>query len=436
MLPDNAADTNLAVIGLGKLGAPLLAVLSQKYHVVGVDTNADICKSLEKGRSPYFEADVDDILAKNRSRYRIANNVDDALENASVVFIALPTPSDDKGRFDCSYVLRVCRQIGWSPKLKPYHFIVVVSTVMPTQIEGEVIPALEEGGKKLGRHFALCYNPSFIALGTVVRNILSPDMVLIGESGGEAGSRLAEIHTSLCVNKPPVLRMNFINAEITKLALNTFITVKLSYANMIARLCEKLPNADSGIVLSAIGIDKRVGGAYFKGAIGYGGPCFPRDNVALINIGGDIGADVSIIRSVHEFNERQPQYLYNLITRYIAPVEAIVMLGVTYKPDTHSIEFSQAWSVLNLLAADHSAGFYDPQAVIPGERAVKRFASAMECIGQGQILIIGTPWEEFRTLGEAINKSAIRCVIDLWNMLPADSLAKHIKLVQLGKGVI
>ena len=434
---NNGVDTTIAVVGLGKLGAPLLAVLSQHFKVIGVDTNPEIRAALEDGKCLYYEVDVTARLTEHRAHYRITAQLDEALMAASVIFIVIPTPSTHTGKFDCSQIVKACAQIGYSAALKPHHLIVIVSTVMPGQIETAVIPALQGGGKTIGHDFTLCYNPAFIALGTVVRNILSPDLVLIGESDSAAGERVEKIHSRICTSKPPILRMNFINAEIAKLALNTFVTTKISYANMIARLCEKLPGADSDIVLSSIGVDRRVGSAYFKGAIGYGGPCFPRDNLALMAIATDAEADASLVQSVHEFNERQPDYLYKLITRNISPADAIRMLGVTYKPDTHSIEQSQAWSVLMLLAKHYpDVGFYDPEAIVsPNVQNIKHFPSADACISDSAVVIIGTPWAEFRNISAALNKSAVRCVVDFWNTVQPTSLRKDILLLQLGKGM-
>src|SRR5439155_6007964 len=126
-----------------------------------------------------------------------------------------------------------------------------------------------------------CYNPEFIALGSVIRDMRNPDMVLIGESDQRSGEMLAGIHRGICESNPTIAHMNFVNAELAKLSINTFVTTKISYANMLAEICESLPGADVDVVTRAVGADSRVGLKYLKGALGYGGPCFPRDNLAL-----------------------------------------------------------------------------------------------------------------------------------------------------------
>src|SRR6185436_11415889 len=128
-----------------------------------------------------------------------------------------------------------------------------------------------------GDSLGLCFSPEFIALGTVIRDMLEPDMVLIGESDPRAGAMLEHLYRGVCENDPPFRRMSLVEAELTKLAVNTYVTMKISYANTLAGLCERLPGADVESVTDALGLDTRIGGKYLRGAIAYGGPCFPRD---------------------------------------------------------------------------------------------------------------------------------------------------------------
>ena len=154
--------------------------------------------------------------------------------------------------------------------------MVLTSTVMPGMTGGPVRAALEEtSGKRCGEDFGLCYGPEFIALGSVIRDFLNPDFLLIGESDSRSGEILEQLYHVVCENSPPVARMNLINAEITKLAVNTYVTTKISFANMLARICEKLPEANIDVVTSALGRDTRIGQKYLKGAVSYGDPAFP-----------------------------------------------------------------------------------------------------------------------------------------------------------------
>ena len=157
-------------------------------------------------------------------------NTAEAVHNSEVTFVVVGTPSEEGGGFSLQYVLPTCEAIGRALCTKKgYHLVVLTSTVMPGSTGGAVVAALERAsGKRCGRDFGLCYSPEFIALGTVIRDFYSPDFLLVGESDARAGDRLAEIYGSVCKNSPPVARMNFVNAEVTKLAVNTYITTKIS----------------------------------------------------------------------------------------------------------------------------------------------------------------------------------------------------------------
>ena len=172
----------------------------------------------------------------------------------------------------------------------------------------EIREALERHtGRMVGADLGLCYSPLFVAIGSIVRDMLRPDMVLIGESDEKAGEVLEAIYGRCCNNRPVVRRMNFVNAELTKIAVNTFVTTKISYANMLADICERLAGADVDMVTQAMGSDTRIGSKCLRGAIGYGGPCFPRDNVAFAALARSAGArawlTLTATRQMAEFLE-------------------------------------------------------------------------------------------------------------------------------------
>jgi UDPglucose 6-dehydrogenase len=186
----------------------------------------------------------------------------------------------------------------------------------------------------------MCYNPEFIALGSVIRDFLNPDFVLIGESDERSGQVLEGIYRQVCENDPPIVRMNFINAELTKLAVNTFVTTKISFANMLARICERLPGADVDVVTRALGLDSRIGAKYLKGAVSYGGPCFPRDNLALIATARKVGAPADIAEATDRFNRWQVGWLADLVWAYLPEGGVVGILGLAYKPNTDVVEES------------------------------------------------------------------------------------------------
>src|SRR5205823_507099 len=171
-------------------------------------------------------------------------------------------------------------------------------------------------------------------LGSVVRDMLKPDMILIGEFDQRCGDILEELYAGMCESEPHIQRMNFVNAELTKLSVNTFVTTKISYANMLAQVCETLPGADVDVVTSAIGCDSRIGNKYLKGALGYGGPCFPRDNVAFSALARANGVPALLAEATDQMNRRQVPRLAELILSRLPEGGTVGILGLAYKPDT------------------------------------------------------------------------------------------------------
>ncbi len=278
---------NISVVGLGKLGAPLAAVLAYKgYSVIGVDTNDQYVQLVNQGKAPVVETGLSELIQQSHSRLLATTDYQEAITQTEITFIIVPTPSTPEGGFSLKYVLTAIEQIGKALREKTtFHLVVLTSTVMPGATLNEVQPALEKfSGKRCGQDFGLCYNPEFIALGSVVRDMLNPDFILMGESDGRSGDLLTKLYQQVCDNQPKIARMNFVNAELTKLAVNTFVTTKISYANMLSQVCEHLPGSNVDTVTAALGLDSRIGSKYLKGGLGYGGPCFPRDNLAFVHL--------------------------------------------------------------------------------------------------------------------------------------------------------
>src|SRR5262245_37775331 len=228
----------ISIFGLGKLGAPFAACLAAKgFEVIGVDIDDEKIRSVNEGRPPVFEPGLAELMRSSGARLRATRNCEDAVWNSEVTFILLPTPSEKEGGFSLSHVLPACTRIGSALRRKAaFHLVVLTSTVLPGSTEGEVKRALEENaGAACGERFGLCYSPEFVALGSVIRDLLNPDFVLIGESDCSSGDLLVGLYKHFCENNPPVVRMGFVNAEVTKLALNTFVTTKITFANMLAQ---------------------------------------------------------------------------------------------------------------------------------------------------------------------------------------------------------
>src|SRR6266542_4194827 len=221
----------IAVVGLGKLGAPLAAVLASKGNeVLGIDVNPEVVRLVNDGRAPVQEPGLQDLVTASRERLTATTDLT-AAAGAEATILLVPTPSDERGAFSNEYVLASVEEVGRGLAAgDDYHVIVVASTVMPGSCDAELRPALERASRRrVGATLGFCYSPEFIALGSVIRDLLEPDMVLIGESDPRAGDVLELLYGGVCENNPPFRRMSLVNAELTKIAVNTYVTMKISY---------------------------------------------------------------------------------------------------------------------------------------------------------------------------------------------------------------
>lgn len=432
----------ISVVGLGKLGAPLAAVLASKgFAVTGVDANPKLVAAVQDGRAPVAEPGLQELLSSADEPVRATTDMSAAIAASELTFVVVPTPSGADGAFSNSYVLDAIRNIGSALRRKDgYHLVVVSSTVMPGSTEGPIREALEaSSGRRLGERLGLCYNPEFIALGSVIRDMLNPDFVLIGESDTRAGDLLESIYRLSCDNHPPIRRMSFVDAEITKISVNAFVTAKISFANMISELCDRLPGADAGVVTAALGSDSRIGGKYLAPALGFGGPCFPRDNVALTALAQRIGARADIPEATDAINRRQIARMTDLV-KEVLPQGRVGVLGMSYKPNTSVVEESPGIAMASHLAdAGYQVLVFDPEALgaaaaVLGSK-VETARSVQDCAERSDLLIIATPWTGFRDVPlTALRRTGRRLpIIDCWRLLPAAELGEVVDLIYLGR---
>jgi UDPglucose 6-dehydrogenase len=432
----------IAVVGIGKLGAPLAAVLASKGNeVLGIDVNPEAVHLVNEGRAPVEEPGLQGLVTASRDRLAATTELSAAAEQ-DVTILLVPTPSDERGAFSHTYVLGAVEEVGRALRGRDdYHLVVVASTVMPGTCDAEIRPALETAsGRRVGESLGLCYSPEFIALGSVIRDMLEPDMVLIGESDVRAGDVLERMYAGMCENDPPVRRMSLVNAELTKIAVNTYVTMKISYANALADMCERLPGADVEAVTDALGLDRRIGGKYLRGAIAYGGPCFPRDNKAFGVLARDLGTEPLLAEATDAVNIAQTDRLARVVQSRLKAGNAVGILGLAYKPDTDVIDESPGVALARLLAdAGYEVRVYDPVATEAALQALGGLAqgssSAAELLAQSDVTVIATPWPEFAELPiEALEREGRRAVvIDCWRLLPNRPSGGAVEIVRLGR---
>jgi UDPglucose 6-dehydrogenase len=431
------------VIGLGKLGSPLAACLAAKgLTVVAVDNDPRKVEAINRQQAPVHEPGLEELLATTAGRLRAVSDLQAAVRDTDITFIVVSTPSEAGGGFSLRHVEPACEAIGRAlAQRSEYHVVVLTSTVMPGTTGGPVRELLEKvSRKRVGKDFGLCYSPEFIALGSVIRDFLNPDMLLIGESDTRAGDFLQSLYAEVCENKPAVARMSFVNAEITKLAVNTYITTKISYANMLARICEQLPGANVDVVTSALGNDTRIGAKYLKGALSYGGPCFPRDNLALAQLARQLGVPPDLAQTVDRFNREQIVWLADLVQQRTPGTAGI--LGLTYKAGTDVVEEAAGFLLakelasrgLKVVAYDPAYGQNPTRQAPPG---VCFATTAQECIQKSDVVVLATAWPEFngiRATEWAGLNGQPRTVIDCWRAVKSLGEQPGVHYIALGMG--
>lgn len=357
----------VVVAGLGKLGLPMAAVFAESGHeVVGVDPMQPVVDALNEGRVLIDEPGLPEMIAANSERISATTSYAEAIPGADITFIIVPTPSGDDGAFINDYVVNALREIGQALRENPQpHLVAVTSTVMPGATSAVLAPAFEQAlGRSLGDGVALCYSPEFIALGSVVRDLQNPDFVLIGADDEDAGRRLADFYLGIGGGRDvPVQVMNWVNAELAKISVNSFVTMKITYANMLASICEGLPGGDVDEVTRAIGLDSRIGPRYLKGGPPFGGPCFPRDNRALGVAAEAVGAPWDLAAATDRMNDGLAERIAEMVITATNEGDTVAVLGLAYKDNTSVVEESAGAKVAAALAArGRSVLIHDPIA--------------------------------------------------------------------------
>lgn len=435
---------NISVIGLGKLGLCTAACFASKgNYVIGVDNNPKVLDCLGQKKSPIDENGIEELLIKSWPYFNLSSSIEKAVLNSDATLIIVPTPSDANGKFTNIYIESVLNQVGVALKKKDtFHVIDVVSTVMPESSEKVFKPLLESlSGKICGKDFGLVYNPEFIAIGSVVHDFLTPDMVLIGASDEKSAELIQNLYLSMCDNSPLIAKMSLINAEITKLTLNCFVTMKISFVNELASICQNIKGANIDIITDAVGMDSRVGKKYLKGGLGFGGPCFPRDNIAFQAFARQMEADAKLGSAVVTINNEVVDRLFEIIQQNTKKNGRVALLGLSYKPGTHIVEESQSIILAKrLIESGYQVNVHDPKALPNAKEILKGKVDYQEdpyeCVKNANSIALLTEWAEYRKMDWnqveklAAGKSAF--VLDSWRLLTPP--VGNLRIIQLGVG--
>jgi len=405
-----------SVVGLGKLGLPFAVCLASKgFQVIGVDIDESKIKAVNNGVSPISETNLQEMLSRHKDSIIATNDYRYALANSNVSFILVDTVSDSDRGYSSEKLELSCREIGKVLRDKDtFHVVVVASTVLPLTCEKKLKPILEKHSeKKCPADFGLCYSPEFIALGSVIHDFLNPNFFLIGESDPKSGQIVENIYRKISNSK--IVRTSIVNAELTKIAINCFLTTKISFANTLGEVCEKLPNANADTVTSLLGLDHRISAGCLKAGLGFGGPCFPRDNKAFSFLAKQLGCQSWLAEAIDKVNAIQVNRVIEKVKSILRDKGTVAVLGVSYKPNTEIVEASQSLEIAKKLSGlGYKVKVYDPQAMneaklILGDNVVY-CNSLQQCVENTDLCIVATPWKEFEHLEVSVP------VINCWNV--------------------
>ena len=418
---------SLSVFGLGKLGATMVGCFaSAGFDVVGVDVNATSVDAVKNGRAPVAEPGLQELFDHARGRITATTDAVAAVMDTQVSFIIVPTPSMPDGEFFTSIARAVAVQIGEVLRIKEgYHSVVLTSTVLPGATERDIKTAIEESsGKRCGPDFGLCYSPEFIAIGDVINGLLQPDFYLIGESDERAGTILERIYRQEGGEGAKIARMSIVNAELTKISVNAFVTSKISFANTLCRLCDKLPAGDARVVAQAVGLDQRVGRRYLTPGAAFGGPCFPRDNRAFAWLARTLDEEAPLALATDPVNQDQIGFLVRKVLSVAPEARIVGILGLSYKPRTNLMEESQSVDMarrfigrgLRVIAFDPWVHRHGTTEDVEG---LELAHSVEQCVEEADVVVLSTTHEEFEGLGpEDFVRGGTRVpLVDIWGLL-------------------
>ncbi|MGE0562668.1 MAG: UDP-glucose/GDP-mannose dehydrogenase family protein [Flavobacteriales bacterium] len=391
---------NIAVIGTGYVGLVSGTCFAETgNNVTCVDINEAKVAKMRGGKIPIYEPHLDVLFERNikQGRLKFTTDINEAIKDAKIIFLALPTPPDEDGSADLSYILDVADTLG--KIIKDYKIIVDKSTV-PVGTAEKVRLAI---AKNATVDFDVVSNPEFLREGYAVDDFLRPDRVVIGTSSDKAREIMEHLYKPYVRQGNPIIFMDEKSAELTKYAANSFLATKITFMNEIANFCEKI-GADVDMVRIGIGSDTRIGKRFLFPGIGYGGSCFPKDVQALAKSGKENGYNFGILDAVMRINEEQKTIIVPKIKEYFKnnlKGKRIALWGLAFKPDTDDIREAPALYIINELlneGADIIA--YDPEAM---ENVKEKYGDKIsfandrdEATKNADALIIATEWQLFR----------------------------------------
>lgn len=390
----------IAIIGAGYVGlATGIGFAEFGNEVWFYDIDDKKMDELKRGKIPIYEKGLNEYFKKNRQRIHFAEKLHDAVRNTDIAFICVGTPTI-KGRISLKYVKTAADEIGKVLKdKKTFYGIVIKSTVVPGTAEKVEKIIERRSGKKAGEDFGVASNPEFLREGNAMQDFLSPDRIVIGTEDEKMKKLLLALYKPIKSKKFFTDRKT---AEFIKYVSNSFLAMKISFANEIGNLCKK-EGVDVYEVMRGISLDKRISPYFLNAGIGFGGSCFPKDVKALINFGKRRGIKLKILEKVLEVNDEQPLRAVELLTEKMKiKGKNIGILGLSFKPETDDIRESRAIPILKALLKEGANIYaYDPKAMKNMEKLfpnINYCRNGSEVVEKSDAIIIATEWEEFANL--------------------------------------
>jgi UDPglucose 6-dehydrogenase len=402
----------ISIIGSGHVGLVSGVCFAEKGHdVLCVDHDAEKLNKLRRGESPFYEPGLPELLKKHmdNGRLKFSDRTEDAIDFGQAIFICVGTPSTERGKADMTFVEAVARTIA--ENLREYRLVIEKSTV-PIKT-GERIRRTMNRYVKGDVQFDVASNPEFLREGSAIEDTLKPDRVVIGVDSAKAEALLREIYGGFDC---PMVVTSVGSAELIKHASNSFLALKITYANWLARLCEA-SGADIHEVVHGMGLDHRIGHQFFGAGIGYGGSCFPKDVDALAYISEEIGVDAPLIRLISETNKQQLVRFYELIERelWVLHDKTIAIWGLAFKPNTDDLREAPALRLIDLLLkAGAKLRVHDPVAMPNTKKVLPDLYYAKDAIDAcngADALVVCTEWPQYQQAELAKVKASLNVPI-------------------------
>jgi UDPglucose 6-dehydrogenase len=441
------AMQRISIVGTGYVGlSTAVCFASRGYDVIAATRSEDKVRTINAKRAPFHEPGLDEAVRTSIESGHLRAEIDrsEAVLQTEVTFLTVGTPQNADGTVDLRYVINASEDIGRALKQKSsYHLVVVKSTVTPGTVRGPVKAALEgASGFVAARDFGLCMNPEFLRQGSAIQDTWYPDRVVIGEYDKRSGQRLADLLEGFYEPGIPLLRMSLESAEMVKYASNTFLAMKISYANEMARICERVPGVDVSNLMAGVGLDERINPRFLNAGAGFGGSCLPKDTKALCKFAEAQGYSAPLLRATLAVNRAQASHVAQLALATLGDPrdKKVALLGLAFKPDTDDLREAPSLTVARtLLKAGAHVSAFDPvvkQVSQPGFEGLDYPPSISECLAGAHCCIVVTEWEQFKRLtpDDFIQSMATPAVIDARRIFDPDEFENRLTFLAVGMG--